>query len=245
MSVSRRSLTLVGLLAAGAAPLLLTLSLQSRPAPAPQIVFDPHSPRHVADQLDAIIQPRFQDDRAGVFGTGRIVPMVRGHIAVNGFQPATPTETFLWKQVVGERRPYHVGFLHCAHVPGKYEGSPLLTPFPAATPLPRFVTPKPYVSELLWHSFPSAAPNWNDPKVRSQREAEEQSLGNLLQQAAVEAMPALLKGQGQEKTVHGWLIVTRPVRASKDSCLTCHVGAHRGDTLGAMVYAVGDAAAGG
>jgi len=38
--------------------------------------------------------------------------------------------------------------------------------------------------------------------------------------------------------VEDWLVVMRPIRATKPSCLGCHAGAKPGDTLGAMVYTV-------
>ena len=41
-----------------------------------------------------------------------------------------------------------------------------------------------------------------------------------------------------DRDLGNWRLVLRPVLASRDSCLGCHAGAKRGDTLGVMVYAV-------
>jgi len=50
-------------LIAGSLPLLLALSLHGRPAPP--TLTAAHTPRQVADALDKIVQPRFQDVTAG------------------------------------------------------------------------------------------------------------------------------------------------------------------------------------
>lgn len=240
VSPCTRSVSLV--FAAGSVPLLLALSLHGQPA-AKAIPSKADSPLAVAQALDAIVQPRFQDDRAGVFGLGRVVPVVRGHLAVNDFQPHTKSETQIWQRANNARRSFQVDFLHCAHVPGKFAAASSL---PAAAPgihldgtlSPTVVDrPKPSLSPLIQKGF-APAPNWNDPKVREQVGKERVAELAMFQQAAAIALPNLLKGKAQEKTVGGWLVVMRPVCASKDSCLTCHAGAKRGDTLGAMVYAV-------
>ena len=51
-------------------------------------------------------------------------------------------------------------------------------------------------------------------------------------------LPLLRKGEREDVNFGNWLVALRPVRAEQDSCLGCHAGAKRGDTLGVMVYAV-------
>jgi len=229
-------------LAAGAVPLILALSLHGQSSPYPPYPAATGGAQQAARDLDAIMQPRFQDDRAGVFGTGRLVPTVRGHIAVNYFQPVTPLEKQLWAQVTGSHPPFWVGFLHCAHVPGKFVDAPTFVKAPPTTiTSPLRFTPglaKPYISDLIDQSVALEPDWWKDSKRRAQIQAQSEARQALFQQAATDALPELRLGQGQEKVTENWLVVMRPVRASKDSCLTCHVGAKRGDTLGVMVYAV-------
>lgn len=227
--------------AAGSIPLLLTLSLHGQPTQA-----TPGSARQVADALDKIVQPRFQDVTAGQFGMGRLIPVVRGHQGVGflgNFRASTPAEAALLASADAPRRPYLMGFLHCAHVPGKaVDAPPVLTapglPFEGApNPLPPSL-PKPYLAALLFRTF-APAPDRNDIVARKEADAAAEAKYALIQKTATEALPALLQGKAQEKTAQGWLVVMRPVRASQDSCLSCHTGAKRGDTLGVMVYAVG------
>lgn len=54
-------------------------------------------------------------------------------------------------------------------------------------------------------------------------------------------LPTLQRGQEFCKTKGGWTVLFSPVRASGDTCLSCHTSAKRGDTLGVMVYAVSNA----
>ncbi len=247
MSISRRSQTIALSFAAGTVPLLLALSLRGQTLPSAPVTPDAATPRQIADSLDAIMQPRFQDDRAGVFGTGRLVPTVRGHIAVNYFQPNTDLEKKLWSQAMGTHRPFLVSFLHCAHVPGKFKDAPASITYPSQTvrvptALPNsaavpWMVARPSMDRLIDQTF-TPGPDWTNPNVRARVAAANQARQEILQQVATDALPALRHGQSQEKMMGDWLVVMRPVRASKDSCLTCHVGAKRGDTLGAMVYAV-------
>ncbi len=51
-------------------------------------------------------------------------------------------------------------------------------------------------------------------------------------------LAALKHGHPAEAEYENWVIVMRPVRALHQSCINCHAGARRGDTLGVMVYAV-------
>ena len=227
-------------LTAGCAPLTLALALPGQPPPSSKT--DTDSPRVVAEALDAIVQPRFLDDQTGVFGTGRVVSPVRGHVGATYFEPKTPHETALWKTANQAKLPYVMGFLHCAHVPGHFTDK---QPAPDAfsTELgTNFAGPDPYHPAI--YSFvrlstmypasdtPAAPTDWE------QRGLQEKAEDKSFQTAALKALPALMKGKGQETTQGDFLVVMRPVLAAKDSCLSCHIGAKKNETLGVMVYAV-------
>ena len=213
MSVSRRIRSLSLALTAAGVPLLLALSLHGQPAMG--------TPRQVAEALDKIVQPRFQDVSAGQFGLTRLIPVASGHPAVGfdgGFRTSTPAEAALLAAADAPRRPYIMAFLHCAHVPGG----------PGARP-PSLQ--RPFLAHITSRAF--ALPQ-SPEHVQAGMERD----SALIQKTATDALPALRNGRPQEKTAGDWLVVMRPVRASTPTCLSCHSGAKRGDTLGVMVYAV-------
>jgi len=234
--------TAASLAAVGAAPLLLCLyssGLQGQPTSEPLLPASTLSARQVADDLDAIIQPHFQDDKASVFGMGRVMPLIKGHAAISlalrsdGFQTKSAAEERLLRRAASAERPYSVNFLHCAHVPG---GPPDFST--QSTVFGQSATSK-YRSNIteIMEWTPGVSPRLSPPQVTDFIAASNARL-RLVDRAASEALPSLLKGEPQEKTVDGWLVVMRPVRASKSTCLTCHTGAKLDDTLGVMVYAV-------
>jgi len=213
MYVSCRIRSLSLALAVGSLPLLLALSLHSQPTPG--------TPRQVAEALDKIVQPRFQDVTTGQFGMMRLIPVASGHPAVGfygGFRTSTPAEAALLAAADAPHRPYIMAFLHCAHVPGR----------PGAYPIS---LQRPFLAPIASRAF--ALPQGPE-HVQASMERD----SALIQKTATDALPALRKGRPQEKTVGEWLVVMRPVRASTATCLGCHSGAKRGDTLGVMVYAV-------
>ncbi len=226
--------------AAGYTLLSLVLALPAQPTLSSKTGTD--SPRAVAEALDAIVQPRFLDDQAGVFGTGRVVSPVRGHFETTYFEPKTPAETALWEAANQGKLPYMMGFLHCAHVPGRFTdkqpppnllGTGFGTSFSALDPF----HPAIYSLSRLFTKYPvSDTPV--PAAVWQQRGLQEKEQDKSFQTAALKALPALMKGKGQETTQGDFLVVMRPVLAAKDSCLSCHIGAKKNDTLGVMVYAV-------
>jgi hypothetical protein len=114
-----------------------------------------------------------------------------------------------------------IGFIHCAPVP-KMKGT--TTPFPQDPNLGVSL-----VCNRLRHL------SADHPQTAN---LEEGKLYKEMGAAAQQAMPTLMKGKGAEQEVGDWLVVTRPVRAMKASCLKCHQGAKLGDTLGALAYVV-------
>ena len=227
MSISRRPLTLAGLLAAGSAPLLLTLALQGSPAQTPL-----QSQRQVADDLDKIVQPRFQDASAGKFGLTRLVPTVNGHQSVGfegNFRAETPTEVVLLADADAANRPYVLAFLHCAHVPGKPEVEMPTFPFTRPSSV------SPYLSTITVRggTFNSRHSGLTAAYVRETQPA--------LESAALRLLPAAMKGRYTQTRSGTWTLFLRPVSATRESCVGCHTTARHGDTLGVMVYAVSDA----
>jgi len=220
MRVSRRTHSLLLASVSGSIPLLLTLSLHGRPVP-PSPKPAPATARRVADALDRIVQPRFQDVTAGEFGMTRLIPVASGHQAVGSygdFRTCTPAEAALLAAADAPRHPYVMAFLHCAHVPGR----------PGARP---DGVPRPWLARITSRAF--ALP-LGPEHVQASMERD----AALIQKTATDALPGLRKGRPQEKIAGEWLVVMRPVRASTETCLGCHSGAKRGDTLGVMVYAV-------
>ncbi len=204
-------------LAAGSLPLALALSSSGLPAPPPATSAE--TPQQVADTLDSIVQPRFRQN-AGRFGVDRIA--FAGHDNIYGLSGVTASEKRLFRRVNAAHRPYVIAFLHCAHKPGHdllAKTGPLEeAPTPSLQTLAA-ATATDTGSQKLW--------DWSD---------------SHLEKAVLPDLPTLRRGTGMDRDLGNWRLVLRPVLASRDSCLGCHAGAKRGDTLGVMVYAVDKAA---
>lgn len=243
MSVPRSARLVLLAFAAGCAPLTLALALPGQPTPpTSSSKTGADSPRAVAEALDAIVQPRFLDDQAGVFGTGRLVSPVRGHVEAAASEMKSPSETRLWEAVNRARLSYVMGFYHCAHLPGRFTDQQpppnlLSKGFGTSFSGPDPFHPAIYSFSRLFTVYP-ASDTPASPAVWQQRDMQEKAQNASLQTAALKALPALMKGKGQETTQGDLLVVMRPVLAAKDSCLGCHIGAKKNDTLGIMVYAV-------
>jgi hypothetical protein len=177
------------------------------------------TPQQVADTLDSIVQPRFQKN-AGRFGVDRIV--FAGHDNIYSLSGMTAFERSLFRRVNAAHRPYVIAFLHCAHKPGR----DLLTKTRDTADLTR-----PSLQTLASATATSDGTqklfDWSDTH---------------LEKAVLPSLSVLRQGTGTDRDFGNWRLIMRPVQASRDSCLGCHTGAKRGDTLGVMVYAVDKAA---
>lgn len=215
-------------------------ALRSQPAaPAPAKL---GSPLQVADDLDGIVQPRFQED-AGEFGVSRLMPAVSGHrVGFMGyFDAKTPGERTLLNRAGSARRDYVIAFLHCAHVPGQKAGDTRSEAHhgPLNGAGDRYLTTL-VVTKDLAPDAPSTSLSRSTFGIRnSGYPVGYEKLEGRLQQAAITNIPGPLHGRAVQTGVDGWTVFLRPVRASADSCVGCHVGSKRGDTLGVMLYAVG------
>jgi hypothetical protein len=198
----------------------------------------PGSPLQVADDLDQIIQPRFVQN-AGMFGLSRLVPFVNGHAIgfMGRFDVDTPAEKKLLSSADAANRDYVIAFLHCAHVPGHFVSPGVFQP--TANDGKLSARP-PFLTTLVVTHNPSS-----DMPLTSVRQSSDQSfmygqVKDQFQQAAIQNLPKLQKGREAQATVAQWTLVMRPVRASINTCVNCHTGSKKGDTLGVMVYAVGN-----
>ncbi len=196
----------------GGTTLLLIAALFASASPSPP----GPSPRQVAETLDSIVQPRFQQN-AGRFGVDRV--LIQGHDNVYDIEDGSRSDHRKLSRVKSARRPFIIAFLHCVHKPGHDVGSkktyPIDTPF------------KPYTEILASGTVTSSGTN----KLYNWGEAH-------LLSVTAPALPKLRQGKKVDVETGNWLVTMRPVRANHDACLGCHEGAKRGDTLGVMVYAV-------
>ena len=217
---SRKSLLLAstGLLIALGANVL-----HSQPLPKPV------SPRQVADDLDGVIQPRFLQN-AGMFGLSRVVPVVNGHpIGYTGsLGVETPAERKALDHANAGRRDYIIAFLHCAHVPGQFVRPGVFKP--VAQPSGKVRAVRPWLSTLIVTHPPATA-----QRVALTSADDDQP---QLQAAAIRALPQLQRGREAQAALADWTVIMRPVTASADTCVSCHAGSKKGDTLGVMVYAI-------
>ena len=62
--------------------------------------------------------------------------------------------------------------------------------------------------------------------------------GDNINLAAMPAYKQVMAGKSVDLQYQKFYVAIRPVKAWHGSCISCHAGAHIGDTLGAMVYMV-------
>lgn len=223
MSFSRRSLVLA--LAAGSVPLFLALSLPAlhgAPVRSARGAANAETPQQVAETLDSIVQPRFQQN-AGLFGPDRVmVPtaVLDGHDNVSWVNPNNVSEKRLFNQVIASHRSYILAFLHCRHKPGAH-------------------THPPKPAEPLDSDFqPSTDALIAVGATEAGTERTFDWANKVLNPVVLPHLKQLKQGRPAQTEYENWVIVMRPVRATHQACLYCHTGTKRGDTLGVMVYAV-------
>ena len=212
-----------------------------------QSIDKPDTPLKVALVLDCLIQPRFQDDMKN-FGMSRMVPTAGGHLVYGNLVLPTQKDRDLFKTAENGHRDFQVGFVHCAHVPGHLKTAASTSPEGKMSPRrSTMASGRPsrgsFGADSPDKSTVSVIPVCNHLRSlyltqKKTAATENEKLNTEMNKAAQKALPKLLKGQGTEQDSGDWLIVTRPVRAMKDSCLKCHEGAKLGDTLGALAYVV-------
>lgn len=88
-----------------------------------------------------------------------------------------------------------------------------------------------------YEHYDPAHPN-GKPEMLPGRLLPDIALDEMINKTCVQASPRLLRGQAVQADRGKWVIWMSPVRAEQETCLSCHTGAKRGDTLGVMAYAV-------
>jgi len=199
-----------------AATLLVAAFAQSAPDPA----IRPHAaatPQQVAETLDSIVQPRFQQN-AGRFGVDRVFAL-DGHGNVHWVESDSRAERRRFAVVKASHRPYVIAFLHTAHKPGAHI-DPATKPEASDQPVPS-------INALT----AVGATQVGADRIYDWANAQ-------LKPVVTAHLVTLRQGQSAQANYQNWVVVMRPVRALHPGCITCHAGAKRGDTLGVMVYAV-------
>ncbi len=212
----QRSLALIGGTVLFGATLFAAAVAQS----VPEAAVHPHAaatPQQVAETLDSIVQPRFQQN-AGRFGVNRVFAL-DGHGNVHWVESDSRAERRRFAVVKASHRPYVIAFLHTAHKPGAHI-DPATKPQESDMPVPSI------------NSLTAVGAT----QVGADRMYD---WANAQLKPVVTAHLATLKqGHSAQADYQNWVVVMRPVRALHEGCITCHAGAKRGDTLGVMVYAV-------
>jgi hypothetical protein len=201
---------------------ILLLAATARPVPF-QNSLGAETPIRIAELLDQIVQEKFQEE-AGVFGLSRL-PFMDGHTRVYGLNAERKDVDPRLVKANAFNVPYHIRFLRLAHVPGKYVQS-----------LPARMSAKEtskYLPTLVTIGTFDRG-RWNAGGVPPGFELSAKD--DPLLRLAVKQLPRLKKGLGATAELESWYVSMRPVRALKPSCVGCHQGAKRGDTLGAMLY---------
>ncbi len=201
------------ILIAGTALLAASLLAASLATPAPSA----ETPQQVASTLDSIVQPRFQQN-AGRFGADRVFAL-DGHGNVHWVEADSRAERRRFSAVKASHRPYIIAFLHCRHKPGAHIDPP-------TKPEPLDLA-KPTVDALTAVG-----------KTQIGADRMYDWANKSLNFVVLPHLSALKHGQPVQAEYENWVVVMRPVRAQHQSCINCHAGARRGDTLGVMVYVV-------
>ena len=233
------------LLAAGCAALLSIGWKERDAAKTPALTISPPRPAktaaEVADRLDALLQPRFQE-QAEDFGLDRIYIPLNAHQYTSrdaeGHKFRQPLYSLIGRSAEEKRllaeadapqKEYVVAFLHCDSALGKPGDKNPNRPRLRASASPLF-----YFETLVVHDEKGEASLLED------RNKVALWFKNNMPEAEKSLSDSAAKARRGEKTsdaVGAYFVALRPVKAQK-SCLQCHGKAKTGDTLGVMAYAV-------
>ncbi|MEO7717657.1 MAG: hypothetical protein ABIY70_15775 [Capsulimonas sp.] len=196
----------------------LAITVRTAPVEAAGAPASLSTPLQVANALDKIVQPRFQVD-AGQFGEDRIISELDGHPRIDEIDAETKSERRRFRSLRAAGRSYVIGMIHIAHKPGSHihthDHGPMDKDF-----------------------VPSADSLVSVNSTEKRAEKSYDWATTHLTKVVTPYLAAVKRGRPANVEYGGWLVALRPVRAEHDTCITCHVGAHRGDTLGVMTYAI-------
>jgi hypothetical protein len=218
----------------------------------------PERPKVVAEALDALIQKRFQVVDGQIFGKERASLRIDGHGSITDSllenADTKNHENALFDNANRQQLAWRYAFLHLSHPLSKLPvtnetGQPefqkyyqqmqkdqfgiaeYMESFDEFVTNLRDLNPK---QELYpWFTPDSqikAAPNKNIIVKEWKDDFSKKALikGEFVQRA--------MQGQAFEVPAGPERLYVRPVRIQQDTCLSCHVGSKKGDTLGAMLY---------
>lgn len=172
--------------------------------------------RLVVERLDALTQPRFLQSM-GQFGMDRVgFASPDGHPRISLMAGETRSEKRDERAIERMRHPYAIAMLHCTHKPGKLTHADDRS--------------DPRVTGVS----PISCASGSDESVDNYSHWADEHLSRLTQPY----VSRVKHGEKVDVRTGAWLLSIRPVKATSQTCITCHTGQKRGDTLGAMIYLV-------
>jgi hypothetical protein len=195
----------------------------------------------VADELDKFVQARFAKVDTKRFGGGRLVT-VPAHPEAHAL-PLKNEEKKLIEDINRQGHAYQVAFFHFPHPKGnsglernEYGEADTSPDVPRIYPLP--VIGGSRIGNLPRQEFEGTEEEKRDKGNEWFKSVQRRQ--ELFKLFAAAELTALKQGKSRERTIEGWRVVLRPVRAMQEACVNCHAGAKRGETLGAVVYGVNE-----
>ena len=180
----------------------------------------PGPPRHkdLIDRLDRVVEARFQAQDSGKFGMVRMIEDgVIGHRSEDYLlSDESPAEHAALSPIWKSPNKLIVAIMHLRHRPGRLEGK---------KPPESWADPKPSAQLMevsgTTDEDASATYDW---------------AYNNINKASLWAADSAKRGQAVYGTYGKYSVAIRPIRATHDSCLGCHVGTKKNAVVGAMIY---------
>ena len=178
------------------------------------------------DQLDKLVQPRFQVS-AGIFGMDRI--SFHGHEPISEPEEVKSFKRMLKGTSTLAKTTYSVGFFHCIDKPGQMMNK---DKDEQEEPYKKHLNE--YYSELYLVEKGKVIDEDEDPRTNIYGVPDYKQVNEF----CAKNLDKLTHGKSVDGQIKNWDIALRPVKAEHESCVNCHEGAKPGDTLGVMVYAL-------
>lgn len=192
--------------------------------------------RSTVEFLDSVLRPRFKDEK-GRFGVSRF-ETPNGHSNVTAFG-RSPEEKTRLDELQAKGPSFLVYFLRVNHPAGERPEGSASSDFPKGTTAPRegdlvslthgggrYARVRPAID-----AQPDAA------EIKERRERLEREIAEL-KPSIQRTIPTLKRGRKVEQETVNWFVTISPIGADDATCLACHRGAKKGETLGALIYLV-------